>query len=603
MTEQNNTITHDDLEKIIKNSVMNKPRIRLLNEKELEQWTMAIHEACRKEWCPALRAAYAHLTPFVDEGSSTAYTDCSYRIGLSPDMLDPEKTTIQQLTMIMIHETMHNTQHHRQRIMENKDISGTLANFATDLEINSIIAEGILGIDIKRGPSPMNGKWDYLFGKMHKLEEEEAEAINARKNTNGNYAVGHEVHKGNWWYSGGLLPGYAEFHEFDTGLTAENYLALLEEKQETTTIEIDGNEESDEQGNGNNGGVSNGNNDSQENNGNGAGNWNENSSGGSGNGNSGSAGITPVDASSTGDGYGSLSGKKTTIYVKNSDGSKTKVSESTLFDQINIKPDDPLWDEVSKLGVNPISRSEEQSVRDQITHDIEKERLSNNYGNEAGNMLLNYIAKGLRPPVVDWRKVLRNAATNACQEKRKGQDDYTYSRRSRRYSRGKYIFPGMVSYVPSIRFAIDTSGSMSENEYQKALSEIEGVLRTTKSKIECVCVDTETSEIMKVKNVKEIAKNLRGGGGTDMGAALTQIAKEKPRERPDILVIATDGCYNWESFMRDLEKPELHNVIPIIALVYKYDEDRYYAEQSSITKIQHEIAKHHPKAKLVAAWA
>lgn len=292
----------------------------------------------------------------------------------------------------------------------------------------------------------------------------------------------------------------------------------------------------------------------------------------------------------------------TKIYKKRADGTREEVGQDVWVDRIDIDPNDDVWKQASDLGIDPITRGEEQRVKEQIAHDIEEQRRSNAYGNGAGNMLLDYVARGLRPPVVDWKKMLRRVASRACAQKIKGRDDFTWQRLSRRYSQGKYMFPGMMSYVPTIRFAIDTSGSMSKNEYHKALSEAEGILRYSRAKIEVVCVDYVASKIRKVSSVKEITDEMVGGGGTDMGAALRQAAEQKPKERPDVLVIATDGCYDWDGFARQLAAPELKKMVVIVLLVYKFDEDRYYAEQGSVDKYQQLVRKYHKDAKVVQAW-
>ena len=569
-----------------------KKRFRLLTEEEMQQWTKAIHEACTSSWVPALRAAYSHLTPFVDETCPTAYTDCSYRIGLSPDVLNPSKTSLEQLTMIMLHETLHNTQHHRQRVLEGKDVSKTLVNYATDLEINSIIAEGVLGIDLAKGPALGNGRWESLYGDFHQISADEARELNSLKNSAGKPALKKKLSEGDWWYTGGLFPAIGIFHKMPVGLTAEQYMGLLREEDEqfnenisVSIPEQNGNKESESGEN------------TADNSKNGTGNSNVSNNS---RGNAGSSTATSNEGENGSSNIG-ISGTIKTIYVDNGDGTATKVGENIIVDDITIKPNDPIWDEVSKLGINPISQSEEQTVNDQIRHDIQQSHTKG-YGTERGNMLLNYVDKGLRPPIVDWKKILRHTTSNACQQKRKGRDDYTYTRRSRRYSQGRFVFPGMISYVPKIRFAIDTSGSMGTNEFRSALSEIEGVLRMTKGTLECVCVDTYASDVRKVKSVKEITEKMVGGGGTDMGAALTQVANEKPRERPDILVIATDGYYDWQSFCEKLENQELKKITPIIIIVSNFDENTYFSNLNRTSDYNNLVRQHHPKAQVIAAY-
>lgn len=669
-----------------------RPRIRKLNQAEIEQWSKGIHKVCegpsksasgtKRGWVPQLRAAYSHLMPFVDEQCPTAYTDCRYRIGINPDFLDPEKTTIEQLAFIILHETMHNTQHHRERLLEKKGLNGKLTNFATDLEINGIIAQGVFGIDLSRPESPANGNWDYLMGEFRQLNDEQAQNINSKLDENGKPLLGRTYKGKDWLYQGGLFPKHGQFHDFPTDWTAEQYLALLEVETEDMTMREfqqrqqgsqqqngapsagngsgDGQGNSDGQqgqgsGNGDNGSVSQ-NDMSPSQGGNGQGGQgtdgfggNEgapvqgndgvslpgeqsdgtSSDGSAGNpagmgGNGGSAGGSSrgngMHGAGTGsnlnnngtldDGYGGEAEKMddghvkvTHIYKKNADGTRTEVGKDALVDDIGKSMEDEVWKEASKLGINPISRGEAQKVKEQIAHDIEVFRRTNSYGYGHDDMLLNYIERGLRPPMVNWKKALRHAVTRACQEQTKGRDDYTYRRINRRYSQGDFIFPGMTSYVPTIRFALDTSGSMSADEYYNALSEADSILKLAKAKIEFVCWDGAAGEVQKVKSIKEIRESLTGGGGTLASVSFVQAAEQKPKDRPDVMVCATDGCFDWNELAESLAAPELRHIVPIILVVYPFTEDGYYAKQGELKDHQDLLRRYHKKAQVLQAWA
>ena len=69
-----------------------------------------------------------------------------------------------------------------------------------------------------------------------------------------------------------------------------------------------------------------------------------------------------------------------------------------------------------------------------------------------------------------------------------------------------------------------------------------------------------------------------------------------------MLVIATDGCYDWDRFVKQLAAPELKKTAIIVLLVYKFDEERYYAAQGGIDGNQAMMRKYHKDAKLVQAW-
>lgn len=612
--------------------------VRKLTGDELKRLSLAIHFLCEEHRASALRAAFAHVAPFIDENCPTAYTDCRYRVGFGPDAFDPDKTTIPQLAMLLLHEVLHNTQNHRQRLLEKKGLSAKITNVCTDLEINNNIAAGVCGIDLHGNPcdeTPNNGHWDWLFGGgddsgQLKLDEEKAEMLNSRMNNQGKPARGRTYKSGDWAYIGGLVPGQGIFYDLPLDLTAEQYLAYLEVDTEDMTLKQfaqkasenrKDNQNSGDGGNGQTGEGSNSNSDSSNSSGNGAPSDGENDNSGDGSGSagnegSGSNGGAPASdgsgnvlagpdgsggyAINTGDGHVQIE----KVSVRHSDGSKSTIERDAYMDNINVDPDSELWKQVSsQLGIEPITRGEEQKVRDQIAHDIEEERRSNSYGYGAGNMLLNYVSKGLRPPIVNWRRVLRKSATKVTEAMRKGRDDYSFKRISRRRTGSEFIFPGMVDYVPRIRLAIDTSGSMSEREYRNVLSEAEGILKNTHAKLEVVCVDTVASDVIKVKSIKEITQKLVGGGGTDMSVAVQQVCEETPKNRPDVLIVATDGCFNWDSYAESMSDPKFKNTAIITVVVYKFTDDAYYAKQGELAQYQQLCRLYKRDAIVVQAFA
>ena len=507
--------------------------VRKMTDEEFRSWTRAIHKACSPDWIPALRFAFANLMPFVDEGCPTAYTDCHFRIGLSPDMLNPERTTDEQLAIVVLHETLHNVQKHAQRF-EGLAVPPLVRNYVTDFEINSIIASGICNINLD---SPIiannpNIHWDWLIGEIIAVEtQEQADALNMRfGNKKRPISVGDKT------YQGILLPRMGAFWDIPPGLTAEQYLSL---------IDYD------------------------------------------------------------------FSGGGVNIVQRHADGSETTLANAgDWVDRVEGNSDLDSWKPVDELGIHPMERGLENEVRDRLAHDIDEYRRTCGIGNASMQSVLNYVNRALRPPVVDWGKILRQVSRKATQEMTAGRQDYTYRKRRRRSGGAvtgmphpvEVIYPGQMAYTPSIRMAIDTSGSMSRSEYFKTLSEASGIIREFSTAIEIVCVDTKMGKTFTVQNVDEIAAHLTGGGGTDMSAALQQVIDDKPRDRPDVLIIATDGMFNWQKFLRVLGDKGLEQTAVILLCVYKFDDAQYYAKQGSIADQARQMRIRKKNAYLVQAW-
>lgn len=544
--------------------------IRNLSDTEQKTWSRAIYKLCSSSWMPALRSAFAHLMPFIDDSMPTAYTDCKYRVGLSPILFDESKTTIEQLCVIILHETMHNIQKHNM-LIENHGFNGMVVNFATDLEINSVIAQGVLGINLYAPIDPhTNGHWDYLFGNL-------------------------TCNNSTWEYDGILIPRVGEFKAFPPNLTAEQYLQMLDRKEETIPMK-------DYMQQARNPSESNNNNTSHDT----SSPSNTSPTDNETNPSSSSSEGTPTDSSLFADDCGDGFVKITHIYAKDENGNPIEIGKKVIIDRIDVNDDD-TWNHVSGIGIDPISRFEEEKVKNQLRHDIDEYHKSSNFGYSKGGMILDYVLSGMKPPRVNWKRAFRLITASKCREQSKGHDDYTYRRTSRRYSQGRFISPGLISYIPKARVALDTSGSMSQEEYDKAFNEINGILRTMKTTVEFQCADTTTYDTIKAKNIKSILNNnnspLQGGGGTDMSAPIRYLDEEKPTERPDVLIIATDGIFDWERLTKTIaESQSARNVSIIMLLLYDFTEEHYQEVEESINHAYSAIRQYHKDFHILNAW-
>ncbi|MFJ4841360.1 VWA-like domain-containing protein [Streptomyces sp. NPDC088746] len=147
-------------------------------------------------------------------------------------------------------------------------------------------------------------------------------------------------------------------------------------------------------------------------------------------------------------------------------------------------------------------------------------------------------------PTVDWRQVLAGAVREAAAWAA-GAVDYTYRRPSRRSAalRG-VVLPSLRRPLPRVAVVIDTSGSMGEAEIASALAEVTGVLREVGIRGNWVTVlacDADVRAVTRVTSAEQVT--LGGGGGTDMRVGIA--AALEGRERPDVIVVLTDGHTPW----------------------------------------------------------
>jgi predicted metal-dependent peptidase len=151
-------------------------------------------------------------------------------------------------------------------------------------------------------------------------------------------------------------------------------------------------------------------------------------------------------------------------------------------------------------------------------------------------------ADQLLHPKVNWRKELKASARRQLNEVA-GKREYSFKRPHRRQSISKTILPTLRDFNPRIGVIRDTSGSMSDKDLARSISETRGILDSMGGTVVDIEVDCQVHAVKEIKKVREI--KLQGGGGTDMGVGIDHAATLKPAL--DICVVITDGYTPWPS--------------------------------------------------------
>ena len=172
-------------------------------------------------------------------------------------------------------------------------------------------------------------------------------------------------------------------------------------------------------------------------------------------------------------------------------------------------------------------------------------------GDGEGNVWVRLLA-GMAPPRVHWQSILAGVVGRSMSSRVRGNRYATYRRPNRRRQGGEFLWPSREDNRPTVHVAVDTSGSMGRSDYARAVSEIEGILRTSASgaAIGFYGVDTRMTEkprmVSHVRDMKAL-----GGGGTDMAVPYEWMRGEweaggkRRRELPDVHVLITDGYVYW----------------------------------------------------------
>ncbi len=151
-------------------------------------------------------------------------------------------------------------------------------------------------------------------------------------------------------------------------------------------------------------------------------------------------------------------------------------------------------------------------------------------GDTAGNLLADLL--DVPPAKVRWSEVLRSALYRAVAEA--GRDDVSWSRRSRR-SGGGIILPGGVTYRCRAAVVIDTSGSMSDDNLQRAVAETAAIVDNCRVPVFLVVHDVEVQAAVWLRPGSKaivqarVKTQLKGRGGTCFEAAYDRVEAEPGR--------------------------------------------------------------------------
>ena len=164
-------------------------------------------------------------------------------------------------------------------------------------------------------------------------------------------------------------------------------------------------------------------------------------------------------------------------------------------------------DEHDWEGAQEMDADEQRELAQDIDQAVRQGALTAGKVGSGGNRAIDQLLQ----PEVNWREVLREFITETC----RGNDDSTWRQPSRRHLAMGILRPsGITERVGELVIAIDTSGSIGQQELTKCLSEIKGV---------CDMVKPESIRIL-YWDTKVCAEEVYGATGTPL-EQLTQTTK------------------------------------------------------------------------------
>jgi len=143
------------------------------------------------------------------------------------------------------------------------------------------------------------------------------------------------------------------------------------------------------------------------------------------------------------------------------------------------------------------------------------------------------IKELLGKEVVNWRKLLKQYVGNAV----KADRHYTWKRESKRY--GADQKGRCHTRTLDIAVAIDTSGSISTEDFGEFMTEIYGLMKSYKAAITILECDAAVQKVYKLQKHGKVDTKFKGRGGTSFVPSFKYF--EEKRSKPSLLIYFTDG--------------------------------------------------------------
>lgn len=140
-------------------------------------------------------------------------------------------------------------------------------------------------------------------------------------------------------------------------------------------------------------------------------------------------------------------------------------------------------------------------------------------------------------PKLPWNRILQKYLQSFA------KNDYSFKKPNRRFFPQFHMPRLFGENLINFAVAVDTSGSVSDHEFNRFVSETHSILRMMKpDKITVIQFDTEIKSVSEVRNVRELMNiSFTGRGGTLINPVLEWANKNKPQ----LLLVFSDGYFHF----------------------------------------------------------
>lgn len=149
------------------------------------------------------------------------------------------------------------------------------------------------------------------------------------------------------------------------------------------------------------------------------------------------------------------------------------------------------------------------------------------------------IGEWLKPPVIPWQVLLKKFLAASIKSGHK----QSWKRPNRRFGHDQ---KGRLSdRIVSINIAVDTSGSISDEDFKAFISEMKSIQSCYKGIMQVMECDADIQYVYKLSRYNKVNAKMHGRGGTDFKPVFNYIKEKKLKT--DILIFFTDTFGDFPS--------------------------------------------------------
>jgi|TARA_B110000902_G_scaffold240021_1_gene289181 predicted metal-dependent peptidase len=203
-------------------------------------------------------------------------------------------------------------------------------------------------------------------------------------------------------------------------------------------------------------------------------------------------------------------------------------STAQVYDDLPDSSDDDEFD--SDIGEPEDTEEFDEQIKEIILSAVTQAGMSNESGSIPGE--IQREVNKLTNPKLDWRTILQNYMSTFA------KNDYSFRKPNRRFF-PNYHLPSLYSEdTGEIAIAIDTSGSVSKEEFTAFLCEINSIKENLNPKLTTIIdFDTRVRKVHSLTEDENIGDiKFHGGGGTNLDCVFDYYGKNKPT----VLIVFSD---------------------------------------------------------------